>query len=333
MENLPARSLPAILFENAFRQAPVGLMIIEKDGIISAINQRAKMNLHLNISTESLTERHYSTLFAESEELILFIEDFLKGKRKPYELLEILLGEKYLTVRGNLTDDVLLLSLTDVTRLKDVEMATLNAMLEGQENERKRLGREIHDGIGPLLSTLKMFIESFQPEVKNGSGELRKKYDSVVELTNALTREIRDVSHGLMPNAVEDFGVVAALQNLCDKAEASGKMQIEFFSTGMQERLDNTLELGLYRIGQELLNNAIKHAKAKTITMQIIRHKGSVVLMVEDDGVGFDKRRLRRQESGIGLKNVGARVKSLGGTFSLDTFPGKGVVVSVEIPV
>lgn len=315
---------------SVIQSAPVGLVALDEQGRIALLNQRGAMNLNLEQPLESYAQCSVFSLLDEAPEFQQYIREFLDGLRQPFDLLELAFQDKYLTVRGQYLEDVLLLSITDVSELKKMERSAVQAMLDGQENERRRLARDLHDGIGPLLSTLKMYIEHLEPAVQSGSAP---DYRSIVSLTNTLTQEVRNISHALMPNAVEDFGLAAALQNLCEQAEAGGKSTVQFFSLGMQQRLEPVTELALYRIGQELLNNAIKHAKAKHISLQIIRHRNSVVLMVEDDGQGFDALALDRAQSGIGLQNIETRVRSLNGTFALDTQPGRGVTATVEIPL
>jgi signal transduction histidine kinase len=112
----------------------------------------------------------------------------------------------------------------------------------------------------------------------------------------------------------------------------SARLQIHFYTPGLKSRLSHSVELGLYRIAQELLNNTVKYAKAKTVNLQLIQHKESLVLTYEEDGVGFDLSAVMSFK-GFGLRDIQARVKSLGGTFSLDSSPGRGMVATVEIPV
>jgi signal transduction histidine kinase len=123
------------------------------------------------------------------------------------------------------------------------------------------------------------------------------------------------------------------LVNLCELVQRQRKIKVDCFVSQRNTRLEPTAELGLYRITQELLNNALKYAEAKTIAVQLIRHETTVVLMVEDDGVGFDTSDLKKNMQGIGFKNVMARVESLGGSFSLESAEGEGVLASIEIPL
>ena len=124
-------------------------------------------------------------------------------------------------------------------------------------------------------------------------------------------KEVRTISHNLLPPSLKDFGLTIALEDLCHKIEQSGQ-NITFSSFQMNERIELVLELGLYRIAQELINNAIKHANASEIHVQLINHGDMLMLMVEDNGTGFSVKEV--DEKGIGLRNIGSRVKSLKGT-------------------
>jgi signal transduction histidine kinase len=206
--------------------------------------------------------------------------------------------------------------------------------LEGQENERRRLAKDIHDGIGPLMSTIKMNIESCKKDMGDASEKTLKKMENVEELIQEVANDIRGISHALVPSALNDFGLISTLENLILKANHSETINIKFFNSGMNQRLDPLMELGLYRIIQELLNNALKYSKAKNITIQIIKHPKDITLTVEDDGVGFNKENMPELiNSGIGLRNIETRTIAMGGVFSIDTSPGNGVMSTIEVPL
>jgi len=131
------------------------------------------------------------------------------------------------------------------------------------------------------------------------------------DLVQTVATDLRGISHALMPSAIVDFGLVTALQNLCMKANASEKVAVDFYHSGIKERLDSNMELGLYRITQELLK-----------------------LTVEDDGVGFEPKKLQELvDKGIGLQNIQTRVETLGGTVDIETQLGQGVMTTVEVPL
>jgi two-component system NarL family sensor kinase len=156
---------------------------------------------------------------------------------------------------------------------------------------------------------------------------------SAIQLIDSMAIEMRSISHSLMPRVLEDFGLVDALENLCNKLDNTNKIKVSFLNVGVNKRCDKLVELGLYRITQELINNAIKHSKAQTIQVQLIHRSDSLMLMVEDDGIGFDLNNIKDDDEGIGLLNVESRAKAFGGDFFLDTADGRGVIATIEIPI
>jgi PAS domain S-box-containing protein len=219
----------------------------------------------------------------------------------------------------------------DITENKNTERNLLNAVMEGQENERKRLSRELHDGLAPMLSSVKNNLEVVSPVVEELAGKHRRYfYDSMSQL-NAAMDEIRTMSRDLMPRTLEDFGLISALKELCNRTTRISKMEIEFYKSEFKQRLDSNIEIGLYRISQELLNNAVKHSEATQLKVQLVKHSKSVVLSVEDNGKGFIVN--TSSGKGLGLKNIMSRVKSLNGFLEFDSRPKVGTSVTIEIPL
>lgn len=219
----------------------------------------------------------------------------------------------------------------DITESKNMERELLNAVVEGQENERKRISRELHDGLAPLLSSVKNNLEVVAPVVEELAEKHRSYFnDSVKQLNNAMD-EVRTISKDLMPRTLEDFGLVTALKEMCDRVERTNKLKVNFFKAGITMRLASEREIVLYRVTQELVNNALKHSGATNINVQLIKHKKSIVLSVEDNGRGFNP--LQSLNKGLGMKNIESRVKSLGGYANFDSKSNKGTSVTVEIPL
>ena len=179
-----------------------------------------------------------------------------------------------------------------------------------------------------------LHLDAVRSELSDLPEKALKKIEIMAELIHEVANDIRSISHALMPGALLDLGLVATLENLCQKANESEKVQVNFYSSGISEQLSKKLTLGIYRITQELLNNAFKYARARTINVQLIRHPNSILLTVEDDGVGFEKSDLSRLvNNGIGLRNIQSRSRALGGRFNIDSKKGRGVFATVEIPL
>ncbi len=312
------------------QSAPVGLLALDRKGRIVFFNERAQLNLGLSTQVKWIEKsvfelEDYAGVFHN------YIKDFLTGKMEPYALLETEIQGKFITIRGWVTKGGMMVALNDVTRFKEMEAESLRANIQGQENERSRLAKEIHDGIGPLLSTLNLYLESLQPDIQQCSPDAQQRYESMSKLLNMLSRETRNISRALMPIAVEDFGLVAALEDMVEKVRGGAKLQVHFYTSGLKTRLNHEAELGLYRVVQEFLNNTIKYARAHSVNIQLIRHKESIVLTYEDDGKGFNFTGTF-PSGGFGLRDIQARVKALGGNFTLDATSGRGMVATIELP-
>jgi signal transduction histidine kinase len=161
-----------------------------------------------------------------------------------------------------------------------------------------------------------------------------EKLLNIRETLDSITNDLRALSHHLIPRLLEEFGLFSAFSNLITKINNSVKTKVEFYCNfGPEIRFEKDLELNLYRCGQELLNNAVKHAGASEILVQLIKHDQSIVLMVEDDGRGFQHQSNNPEEFGIGLTNIETRVRTLNGEFIIESRENKGTTASIEIPL
>ncbi len=211
------------------------------------------------------------------------------------------------------------------------EIASLQGVLEGQEKERKRVAIDLHDGLGGMLSMVKLHFSSLEEKIDT-SNPVKEKFLSASELLDLAASEVRMISHDLMSGVLAKFGLLPALEDLGAKINETGQIELNLIVDNMNGSLDGEQELQVYRIVQELVGNTLKHAKASEITIQLNENDESVNLMVEDDGVGFDPVKLR-QEAGIGLENLKARVAKLGGMLNIDSGKGVGTSISIDIPI
>lgn len=216
--------------------------------------------------------------------------------------------------------------------LKEQEIKTYNAMIEGQEEERKRIATDLHDRLGSMLSTVKLLFGSLTEKIDRNQEENEKREARVTGLLDEAVLEVRRISHNLSTGMVNTFGLVTALEELCESVDKSGIVRCRLLSYGMEGRLDPQIEIGLFRMVQELVNNALKHSKAKQLTIQINRTEESLNLTLEDDGVGFDVE-ARKLSGGLGLKNLATRAARLKGVYHIDSRPGRGTISIIEIPL
>lgn len=205
------------------------------------------------------------------------------------------------------------------------------AIIEAEERERIRIAKDLHDGIGQQVSAVKMNLSAFEEYVQPGIAS-SDRYQVLLNMVDDAIKEVRAVSHNMMPNALLRFGLATAVREFIDKISVTGLLKCNLEVVGMDERLDGNTETVLYRVMQECVNNIIKHAQAKTISIQLIRHEKNLTLMIEDDGAGFDTAQVDKF-SGIGLKNIISRVQFLNGTVDFDSHLGRGTTVVVEVPL
>ena len=227
----------------------------------------------------------------------------------------------------------LLLSGVDITYRKEIESSKTRAMMKGQEEERKRVAKELHDGLGQSLSAMNMHLGVLDKDKAKFSDKSLKSIKNLKELLENTIIEVKSISYDLMPKILESYGLVKALNYLCEVMDDSGKINLKMQTFGIKERMDPEVEVTLYRITQELINNVIKHAAARNISIQLIKHDQSLVLMVEDDGIGFETMRSKSDVKGLGLKNISTRVNSLNGSFYIDSLQGKGTTITIELPL
>lgn len=322
---------PSALHEAILQGLPYGILAIGQAGQILFYNEMSLALLEIKAESGLADLSQLDSL----PELSAALQESMKTQpASPFELFAVPFKALFLNFQARPMPDGLILSIEDVTRSRQAERHTLRTILDAQEGQRRKLSKEMHDGIGPLISTIKLNLDALAMEIGQPSPKASQMIESITELLQTMSKDIRSISHNLMPSVLVDFGLVAALENLCQRVNSSGKVQTNFFHAGMKERLDPKLALGLYRIAQELMHNAVKHARADVINVQLIKHPDSIVLMVEDDGIGFQPQELEeRPDKGIGLQNIQTRAKSLGGTFLLESQPGAGVLATVEVPL
>jgi signal transduction histidine kinase len=211
---------------------------------------------------------------------------------------------------------------------KERRLVAMQSVMKGQEQERSRLARDLHDGVGGLLSGIKLSLSTMKGNVFL-SEENAMAVNHVISQLDQSIAELRRVSHNMMPEALIKYGLKEALENYCENMNLSGTLKVQLQTYGMERRMEQDTEIVLYRIVQELLNNVVKHAGAESVLIQLIQEKNHFSLTVEDDGTGFDLAEAERKD-GAGLANVRARADYLGATVDFRSVPGEGTSVNIE---
>ncbi len=214
---------------------------------------------------------------------------------------------------------------------KDKQLLTVDAMLKGQEEERSRIAKDLHDGLGGLLSGTKLsFINMKENLILTPENAIQ--FDKSLNMLDNTIVDLRKVAQNLMPEALVKFGLNEALRDYCNSLQSSSKITVTYQKIGVGRKIPNTAEVFVYRIIQELTNNAVKHSKASEIIVQLALSETKTSITVEDNGIGYDKSTLENKE-GSGLDNITYRVHYLNGTIDTETSLNNGTSVNIELNV
>ncbi|HWB24592.1 MAG TPA: sensor histidine kinase [Chitinophagaceae bacterium] len=200
------------------------------------------------------------------------------------------------------------------------EIATL-------EKERKRMASDLHDEVGPLLSAVKMNINSLDSQEPGDKAII----DKVSVYIDEMLAKVREVSNDLMPSSLARKGLYAAVEDLSGRISQSSTITVNASCEGPEE-LAKEKQVHVFRIIQEVIHNSIKHSSASIINIRLRQLPRMLTLDIHDNGKGFDYKKIMAESDGLGLKNILSRVELLGGVMYLDAEPGKGVNYSIEIP-
>lgn len=216
------------------------------------------------------------------------------------------------------------------TILKNQELATIDAMITGQEKERKKLAEELHDDLGSTLTTVRLYFENLKEQFSEERSQV--VFNRTENLLDEAYEKIRLMSHTRNSGIMASKGLIPALESLAQKISQGGKVKVEVLHHGLDQSLENSLELTIFRILQELLSNIIKHANATNAVISLTAYEDSINIMVEDDGIGFQTD-TKSKASGIGLLNIEKRIEGLDGTMEIDSHINHGTTVNLDIPL
>lgn len=204
------------------------------------------------------------------------------------------------------------------------------AVIDAEERERVRIAQDLHDGLGQQLSAVKLMANAL--DQTNDNTDKTEKLSVLKNILDDTIKELRTISHNMMPNVLFKLGLSNAIRDFVDKVSKTGTLKVDLQIVGLENSLDKTTEIILYRVIQELVNNIIKHAQANTLSIQIVNHDSDGLnIVVEDDGIGFDVKDIENFK-GIGLKNMKSRIEYIGGTIDFDSTPNRGTTVIIDIP-
>ncbi len=206
----------------------------------------------------------------------------------------------------------------------------LDAVLEAQENERRRIARDLHDGIGQRLSGLKLAWQKLINDMGRNDSDGSDRLAQLTTILDETASEARNLSHRMMPRILNESGLAPAIEDMLAKSLGTAGIQYEFETFRLKERFPEKIEISIYRVVQELINNIIKHSGAKLVSAQLFTNKGFLILIVEDNGKGIEA---GSKGEGHGILNIKSRIAAIRGEVSYDPGPGSGTVATVRVPI
>jgi len=210
--------------------------------------------------------------------------------------------------------------------LREKERGLTN-IINAQEEERRRVAKDLHDGVGQQISAISLNFQLLSSKLAKQYPEMSEESDKIKRMIMNVSSDIREVSHQMMPRALTRFGLVDALEDMAESCFANAGIGFSLKHEGMEKRLPPETETGLYRIVQELVNNIIKHADASHVGMTIFRHENTLNLEITDNGKGFDS----MDFNGLGLTNIRSRISALKGSYKISSVINQGTQVSIKV--
>lgn len=203
----------------------------------------------------------------------------------------------------------------------------LLASIKTQEEERRRLARELHDEVGSKLNVINLGL--YQLKKQGATPEMQQSFQDLLGLVRTTTDTTRRIAHDLLPPTLEKFGLSVALEELCDQYRQSSPVALHYESTDAAQKLDALVALNFFRVAQELLSNTYKYSQASQIDITLALKPHLVQLTYQDNGTGFDANN-SSQQKGMGLQNIESRMRTIQADYQLDSTPGEGMAFSAQ---
>ncbi|PZX15145.1 PAS domain S-box-containing protein [Breznakibacter xylanolyticus] len=233
-------------------------------------------------------------------------------------------------IRNSFTEQLFyLVSMQDVTYRKELERKVLTSVIETEERERIRFAQELHDGLGPILSSIKMYVQWIQmPDLKTDPHVILSDTEHLVDEAH---RTVREISFNMSPHVLKNFGLIPALETFTNKLSEVNRVLFDYQVTGIKGRFSEEVEIILYRVLTECINNAMKYAEASEIVISIEQSENVLSVCCRDNGKGFDVEDVLAKRKGMGLFNMNNRLRTLSGKLDIHSQPGCGTEVCMVL--
>jgi PAS domain S-box-containing protein len=326
-------------YRNLFESANDAIFIL-KDSRFIDCNTMATQLFYLpkselvNLSPWDISPPLQSDNSLSKEKAMKKISDALRGNPQRFEWQHLRADKSIIEMEVSLNkievpgEELLLAVVRDISERKRFEKELYFSTFKGEENERARLAKDLHDGLGPLISACKIYHFNLnQPKFDTDEKE---SYQKLGELLNESMNTIREISNNLSPHILRNFGLIDALKNFIDKLRTKVLFELNF-GPAPEKRYSEVIEVTLYRVLSELINNTLKYAGASKIKISIREELSELRVSYSDDGVGFDIDQGTSGPGGFGLQNIHSRIKSVGGSLFMESKKNKGVKIEVII--
>ncbi len=323
-------------FYNIFQSTRDGILILDQDECIQEANKVVEQ--YLNELADSIRGKKLSSLVPQEfhqnirSKLTELIE--LGTSRSEFEYYHSILGKRIYELSVSSIfykgSNAVLIIIRDITERRMGEIELMNAVIQAEENERSRIAKDIHDGIGPIMSTLKMYLEwlNKQEFINDHADILDLSLKSIDEAIVTIKR----IANNLSPHVLEKFGLPSALNKFVENIKKVSGIQFSLF-IDLRNRFGHAMEISIYRIVTECITNTIKHAQASEIDLALRQDDQLIYLTYEDNGRGFLLTDNINNQKGLGLNNINSRIKTMGGKVTIQTAPGAGFRLDSEIPI
>ena len=332
-------------YRELFENAQDAIYVHDLTGRYTSVNRAAEKLS--GYSREEIIGKHFSNFIAPShlryarENLCRKLDQQAEttyeaeivsktGRRTPVEISSRLIYEhgQPVGVQGTARD------ISERKQIQEALRLYSRALIDAQETERQRIARELHDEIGQVLTAVRINLQT--AKTARDTAEAARHIEDSIRVTDEALRQVRDLSLDLRPPHLDDFGLATALRWFIDRFSQRTGIVTEFEATDDEQRLATETETACFRIAQEALTNVARHAKAKRVSVRLKRYRDQLILIVKDDGVGFDANALydhSKRPAALGLRGMKERANAVRGLIDIDSADGKGTQVRARFPI
>lgn len=324
-------------FETIFNQSSDGIFVCDTSGNIIEVNDIVCDVLKYDKA--DLLSKNITDITADSykDEQLKKINDSPAKDAIVYESVHLSSDGEFISVevKSNRivfkSKEAVICIARNIQERKELEQKLLSAVIQTEDRERERFSKDMHDGLGPMLSTIKMYVNELDDD-ENSAEEKSDFIKYLNELIDEAITSTRSISNNLLPRIIYEFGLEKAISSFVNKVNKANKLIINFNKSGIDREVNKNTELLIYRIVTELINNTIKHAQASRIDIKLEYEIDNIILEFKDDGKGFDYSYvMSKKKRGLGIKSIQSRVNSLNGKFEIFTKPDNGFSIKIVI--